>query len=119
LVITVTMQEEFVDTVNHVRLRDGSGWALALPTAAAKTTTELLPPDASGGMADMVDSYVRMVMCGPGWEDCMLSELDRVAARWRGCMLRLLRAYKARSPGVLPVIPDVVACVAAEAGTGR
>ena len=81
-----------------------------------KTTTNSVKGDT---MDALVTMHVRHILCGPDWDLSIKSEMERTSAKWKGCMLRTLREFKGNNPNIMPIIPNIVASVAAEVGAGR
>jgi hypothetical protein len=70
-------------------------------------------------MDDMVNSFVREILCSDQWTHSNNVEYDRYASKWSSALTKVLRDFKRNNPGTLPIIPDMYSMTWSTMGNTR
>jgi hypothetical protein len=87
--------------------------AMNRPQLTDKKMKELIDID------DIVNTFVREMLCSEQWEHSNHVEHERYASKWSAASTKVLREFKRTNPGILPIIPDMYSRTLSTMGNTR
>lgn len=63
--------------------------------------------------------FVREILCSPKWQQSIDIEMRKTAEKTKNVFVKVCRAYKISSPGMLPIVPDIISTMRKNIGRTR